>query len=183
MELRVNNCCALVIDYQERLVPAMDRKEELIANSAKLLKGLTVLGVPMIVTEQYPKGLGSTIPEIKEAIGNAPVYSKTVFSALGSQEVADSLQELKNNGCEYVLICGIEGHVCVLQSALDLIKKGFKPVFVTDCITSRNCSDYMAAVVRAEREGVAFVSTEMVLFELIGAKDNPQFKTISALVK
>ncbi len=183
MELRQNNCCALVIDYQERLVPAMDRKDELIENSVKLLKGLSMLEIPMLVTEQYPKGLGATVAEIKEAFGDAPVYAKTAFSALGSDEVMEALDKLKSEGREYVLICGIEGHVCVMQSALDLIKKGFKPVFVTDCITSRRCSDYMAAIVRAEREGVQFVTTEMALFELIGGKEHPHFKAISALVK
>jgi len=97
--------------------------------------------------------------------------------------IMEQLNKLKAEGREYVLICGIEGHVCVLQSALDLIKNGFKPVFVTDCITSRRCSDYMAAVVRAEKEGVQFVTTEMALFELIGGKEHPHFKAISALVK
>ena len=183
MELRQNNCCALVIDYQERLVPAMDRKEELIENSVKLLKGLSLLEIPMVVTEQYPKGLGATVSEIKEACGDAPVYAKTAFSALGCDGAKAKLEEYKAQGREYVLVCGIEGHVCVLQSALDLAAQGFKPVFVTDCITSRRCSDFMAAIVRAEREGVQFVTTEMVLFELIGGKEHPHFKAISALVK
>ena len=98
MELRQNNCCALVIDYQERLVPAMDRKEELIENSVKLLKGLSLLEIPMVVTEQYPKGLGATVSEIKEACGDAPVYAKTAFSALGCDGAKAKLEEYKAQG-------------------------------------------------------------------------------------
>lgn len=183
MKLDQNNCCALVIDYQERIVPAMHGKEELLKNSEKLLKGLSLLGIPMIFTEQYPKGLGQTLPEIKQAAPEAPVFAKTSFSALGSGEVMELLKKYKAEGRKNVLICGIEGHVCVFQTALDLVSEGFTPVFVTDCITSRRPSDYMTAMMRAEREGVAFATTEMILFELIGSKEHEHFKAISAIVK
>ena len=183
MRLDQNNCCALVIDYQQRLVPAMFKKEELIANSVKLLKGLDLLEVPMVVSEQYPKGLGATVDEIKEALGDAPIYEKTAFSALGCPELLAKLKGFAAQGREYVLICGIESHVCVMQSALQLIDEGFKPVFVTDCITSRKFEDLAAALVRAEKEGIEMASTEMVLFELIKGKEHPHFKAISAIVK
>ena len=183
MRLDQKNCCALVIDYQQRLVPAMFKKEELIQNSVKLLKGLNLLEVPMVVSEQYPKGLGATVDEIKEALGDAPIYEKTAFSALGCPELLAKLKEFAAEGRKYVLICGIESHVCVMQSALQLIEEGFKPVFVTDCITSRKFEDLAAALVRAEKEGIEMASTEMVLFELITGKEHPHFKAISAIVK
>jgi len=183
MRLKIENCCAIVIDYQERLVPAMHGKEQLIAQSQKLLKGLELLGIPMVVTEQYPKGLGSTVSEIKEAAPSAEYFAKTAFSALGCEEVAAKLEKFKAEGRENVLICGIEGHVCVFQTALDVIDAGMNAIFVSDCITSRTLSDYMTAMMRAEREGVNFASAEMVLFELIGGKEHEHFKAISAIVK
>ena len=137
----------------------------------------------MVVSEQYPKGLGATVDEIKEALGDALIYEKTAFSALGCPELLAKLKEFAAEGRKYVLICGIESHVCVMQSALQLIDEGFKPVFVTDCITSRKIEDYEAALVRAEKEGIEMASTEMVLFELIKGKEHPHFKAISAIVK
>lgn len=183
MRLKPNNCCAIVIDYQEKLVPAINKKEELIENSVKLLRGLSMLEIPMVLTEQYPKGLGDTLPEIKEAAKGSPIVAKTTFSALENDDVLGYLEQLEEIGRNQVLICGIEGHICVLQTALQLLKRDFQPIFVTDCISSRHASDYMTAMMRAEREGVQFATTEMVLFELIGGKDHPKFKAISALVK
>lgn len=183
MRLTTENCCAIVIDYQERLVPAMNGKEKLITQSQKLLRGLELLGVPMIITEQYPKGLGSTVAEIKEAAPSAEVFAKTSFSALGCEEAAAVIKKFKAEGRENVLICGMESHVCVFKTALDVIDEGMNAVFVTDCIASRDPADLMTAMMRAEREGVNFASAEMVLFELIGAKEHEHFKAISAIVK
>lgn len=183
MGLKQNNCCALIVDFQEKLMPAMHGKEELLKNSLKLLKGLSLLEIPMIITEQYPKGLGATLPEISEAAKGAPIIEKTSFGALESDDVLGHLEQLEQFGRRQVLICGIEGHICVLQTALQLLKKDFQPIFVTDCISSRHQSDLMVSLMRAEREGVQFVSTEMVLFEIMGSKEHPQFKAISALIK
>ena len=183
MRLDQNNCCALVIDYQQRLVPAMFKKEELIQNSIKLIKGLSLLGIPMVVSEQYPKGLGTTVDEIKEVLGDSNIYEKTTFSALGCAELLAELKEYAKQGRKYVLICGAETHICVLQSAIDLLDEGFKPVFITDCISSRKPEDLAAAFIRAEKEGIELASTEMVLFEIIKGKAHPHFKEISAIIK
>ncbi len=183
MRLTQNNCCALVVDFQEKLMPAMYGRDELEKNVVKLLKGLSLLEIPMLLTEQYPKGLGATLPDIAEAAQGAPIIAKTAFGALGSDDVLGHLEQLEQFGRKQVLVCGIEAHICVLQSALQLLDKGFSPIFVTDCIASRRQPDLMAAFMRAEREGVQFVSTEMALFEIMGAKEHPQFKAISALIK
>lgn len=183
MRLKQNNCCALIVDFQERLMPAMHGKEELLKNTVKLVKGLSLLEVPMLITEQYPKGLGSTLPEISEAAKGSPIIEKTSFSALESDDVLGHLEQLEQLGRKQVLICGIEAHICVLQTALQLLKKDFQPIFVTDCISSRHQTDLMASLMRAEREGVQFVSAEMGLFEMLGSKDHPQFKAISNLIK
>lgn len=183
MRLTQNNCCALAIDFQEKLMPAMYGRDELQKNVVKLLKGLSLLEIPMLITEQYPKGLGATLPDIAGAAQGAPIISKTSFGALGNDDVLGHLEQLEQFGRKQVLVCGIEAHICVLQSALQLLDKGFSPVFVTDCIASRHQPDLMAAFMRAEREGVQFVSTEMALFEIMGSKEHPQFKAISALIR
>lgn len=183
MRLTQDNCCALIVDFQEKLMPAMYGRDELQKNVVKLLKGLSLLEIPMLITEQYPKGLGATLPEIVGAAQGAPIIAKTEFGALGNNDVLGHLEQLEQFGRKQVLVCGIEAHICVLQSALQLLDKGFSPVFVTDCIASRHQTDLMAAFMRAEREGVQFVSTEMALFELMGSKEHPQFKAISSLIK
>lgn len=183
MRLTQDNCCALVVDFQEKLMPAMYGRDELQKNVVKLLKGLSLLEIPMLITEQYPKGLGATLPEIAATAQGAPVIEKTSFGALGNNDVLGHIEQLEQFGRRQVLVCGIEAHICVLQSAMQLLDKGLSPVFVTDCIGSRCQTDLMAAFMRAEREGVQFVSTEMALFELMGAKEHPQFKAISSLIK
>ncbi len=183
MRLTQDNCCALVIDFQEKLMPAMYGRDALQQNVVKLLKGLSLLEIPMLITEQYPKGLGATLPEIAAAAQGAPVIGKTSFGALSNNDVLGHIEQLEQFGRRQVLVCGIEAHICVLQTALQLLDKGLSPIFVTDCIASRHQPDLMAAFMRAEREGVQFVSTEMALFELVGTKEHPQFKAISSLIK
>lgn len=183
MRLTQDNCCALIVDFQEKLMPPMYGRDELQKNVVKLLKGLSLLEIPMLITEQYPKGLGATLPDIVGAAQGAPVIAKTAFGALGDNDVLGHLEQLEQFGRKQVLVCGIEAHICVLQSALQLLDKGLSPIFVTDCIASRHQTDLMAAFMRAEREGVQFVSTEMALFELMGSKEHPQFKAISSLIK
>ncbi|MFV0496760.1 MAG: isochorismatase family protein [Candidatus Fimivivens sp.] len=183
MRLTQNNCCALVVDFQEKLMPAMDSRDALQKNVVKLLKGLSLLEIPTLITEQYPKGLGSTLPDIAQALQGAPIIAKTAFGALGADDVLSHLERFGQAGRKQVLVCGIEAHICVMQTALQLLDKGFSPIFVTDCIASRHQPDLMAAFMRAEREGVQFISTEMALFEMMGAKEHPQFKAISALIK
>ena len=183
MRINLNECCAIFVDFQERLIPAIYGKEALLQSVVKLATGLSLLEVPILITEQYPKGLGSTLPEILEAAEGAPIIEKTTFGALENIEVMGHLEQLKQLGRTKVLLCGIEGHICVLQTALQLLEKGYQPIVVTDCISSRQQADLLVALMRAEREGVQFVTTEMVLFELIDSKEHPKFKAISALIK
>lgn len=180
-KLRQNNCVVIAVDYQEKILPAMQNREQLMTNSIKFLRCATLLQLPVIITEQYPKGLGTTVPEILEAAPEAKVYAKESFSALGAEEILTRLDADKTR--KRVIVLGIEAHVCVLQTALDLTEKGYKPYIVGDCIDSRKQSDMMIALIRAEREGVRFVSTEMVAFEVMGGKQHPQFRAVSALIK
>ncbi len=182
MRISAEKSIVLVIDIQERLLPAMAHKEDILKNSVTLLKGAAVHAVPVVATEQYPKGLGSTVPEVKEAAPDMAVFAKTQFSAL-EQPVLDKMYELKAQGRDTVIILGMEAHVCVLQTIRDLIEEGFTVVMAVDCMASRKDSDKEVALKRADDEGAVFATMESVLFEwTVGAK-NEHFKEISALVK
>lgn len=179
MRITAEHTKCLVIDYQEKIVPAMADKELLIANSVKLLTGLRILGIPMVITGQYTKGLGRNLPEIFAAAGTEEYIDKMTFSSYESPKVRAQLGE----GIKYVLLCGIEAHVCVLQTAIDLKEAGYVPVLVTDCISSRREGDVEMALVRARQEGVLLTTSEAILFELTRQAGTDVFKQISRLVK
>jgi nicotinamidase-related amidase len=180
MRIRRERTAALVIDIQEKLFPAMTGKEGLLLNCTKLLKGLQILGIPMVVTQQYTKGLGETIPEIASLIPGFNFIEKRDFSCCGEPEVVNRLQELE---CETVILFGIEAHVCVLQTALDLKEAGFSPVIVADAVSSRFPVNLELARERFRQEGMLMTSVESILFELTRTSAAPEFREISRLVK
>lgn len=179
MRIRKEDTSCLVIDYQERLMPVMADREELIANSARLLKGLKILEIPMAITGQYTKGLGLNVKEIFEAAGTEEYFDKMTFSSYELPEVQDAVKSRGKN----VILCGIEAHVCVLQTAIDLKDAGYQPILVTDCISSRKKSDKEVAFIRAQQEGILLTTSEAILFELTRAAGPDTFKQISKLVK
>lgn len=180
MRIELQDTCCIVIDYQEKIIPTMYQKETLLHNSVVLLKGLKALGVPMLLTTQYAKGLGSNVPEIKEAVGGLKEFDKTTFSVYETPDIAEAVQ---NMGRKNVLICGIEAHICVLQSAIDLKAAGYQPVIVADCVSSRTKENVCLGLKRAEQEGALLTSTEAILFELARRAGGDVFKQISALIK
>lgn len=173
-----NDTVAILVDYQEKILASMGNKEQLLKNSVILLKGLKILGVPMYKTQQYTKGLGMTVEEINNACGLlADDYiEKKKFSCYDL--VKDKLQ-----GKKYVIVCGIEAHVCVMQTVLELLENGYTPVLVADCIDSRLKSNVKLTQKRAIRDGAIVASYESILFELLGGADAPEFRDISRLVK
>lgn len=175
------NTIALIVDYQEKLMPVMYEKEKLLDNSVKLINGLRILGIPMIVTQQYTKGIGMTVPEIVEACQIIEYIDKKSFSCYGNKEVMDKV--IRMRGIENVILCGIEAHICVLQTAIDLQEAGFKSVLAEDCISSRKPNDKLVAIGRAEREGAVITTYESVLFELMKSAEVAEFKQISKLIK
>lgn len=184
MRITADKAACLVVDYQEKIVPAMTGREELIQNSVKLLKGLKVLGIPITITGQYTKGLGLNLPEIFQAAGTEEYIDKLTFSAYETEAVKQAL----GGGAEYtgrtaVIVCGIEAHVCVLQTCIDLKEAGYQPILVADCIASRKDSDKELALVRARQEGVLLTTSEAILFELTRRAGSDVFKEISRLVK
>lgn len=179
MRIVKEKCAAIVVDYQEKLVPVIRKNEELIENTQKLLKGLVVLEVPMVMTQQYTKGLGMTVSEIREACGTDKYAEKIAFSSYGEQAV----QQMLGDDKEYVIVCGIEAHICVLQTVLDIKADGKIPVLVIDCISSRKKSDKKIAVKRAISEGAIVTTYESLLFELLKEAGTPTSKAIQKLIK
>ena len=180
MRILKENTIGLVIDIQERLVPVMEESEQLIENCSKLIRGLQVLGLPILVTQQYTKGLGDTVEEIKSVFNDFQYIEKRDFSCFDEPVVAE---KLAHSGVRNVIICGIESHVCVLQTAIDLKAAGYIPVVVMDCVSSRSLDNIDLASERFRYEGIMMTSLESVLFELTRSSAAPEFKEISKLVK
>lgn len=180
MRLIKSDVLALVVDFQERLFPVIHQNEELQKNVSILLQGLNVLGVPMIVTEQYRKGLGATIEPLAALVDGHPFMEKIAFSCV---DEASIIEKIELSGRRTVLICGIESHICVLQTAIDLKERGFKPVVVADCVASRTPENRQIALERMKQEGIVLTSYESILFELCRYAGTDEFKAISKLVK
>lgn len=181
MRILAEDTLALIIDYQERLVPVIHNNEELIHNSRILIKGLRALDIPLLVSQQYTKGIGMTVPEIKKAVGDGFEYlDKITFSCADNDEIFKKIMDL---GRKNIIICGIEAHICVLQTVIDLIQKGFRVILVEDCIGSRKENDKKIAVQRAAKEGASLTTYEAILFELTRVAKTDVFKEISGLIK
>lgn len=173
------SACLLVIDVQERLMPVISNKEEVFANVNKLLRGAEILGLETIVTEQYPKGLGSTCQEI-QLPENTQAVEKICFSCLQQDEVKD---QLKLSNRKSLIICGAETHICVLKTALDALNDGYEVHVVADAVGSRVDANRKLALKRLRQSGAFICSTEMVLFMLLDQAGNDEFKAISKLIK
>ena len=180
--MRINKEEALfcLVDVQERLFPHVTNNEEIEKNLVTLVKGLKLHDIPFIVNEQYKKGIGETIPSLRELVDPDPHFEKTTFSCCKNEP---TMEAIKAAGKKYVIVAGIETHVCVLQTCIDLFEAGLTPVLVTDCVTSRKQKDTDMAIQRLIQAGVVPTTYESILFELtVNAKD-PNFKGISSLVK
>jgi len=180
MRITKENTAGLIVDIQERLFPVMLEKEKLLKNCLALVKGLNELQLPLVVTQQYSKGLGETLPEIKDAIPDFNFIEKRAFSCCDEPAVIEQLKKLE---AKNIIICGIEAHVCVLQTAIDLKESGLEPVVVMDCVSSRTQENIDLAKERFRFENIMMSSYESILFELTRSSGAPEFRTISKLVK
>lgn len=181
MRILAEDTIGLIIDYQERIIPVMDKREELIHNTIKLIEGLKILQIPLVVSQQYTKGLGNTIESIKAVLGEECLYyDKLTFSCLDNKEISG---QIKNYNKKNIVVCGIEAHVCVLQTVIDLVEAGYNVIIVEDCISSRKIHDKKIALKRFAREGVIFATYESILFELTREAGNETFKAISKIIK
>lgn len=175
-----SNSLLLVVDIQGKLANIAHQSEFLLRNARILIEGAKILDVPIIATEQYPKGLGHTEPSVAEALGDVTIIEKGSFSCCGEFAFEVRLTEMHKTD---IILCGIEAHVCVYQTARDLIGLGFNVHLVTDAVSSRTAENRELGIQAIERLGARLTGTEMVLFELLQVSGTEEFKAISKLVK
>jgi nicotinamidase-related amidase len=180
MRILKDNVAAVVVDIQERLLPHMYDGENVLSSCLKLIEGLRLLEIPVLVTQQYTKGLGPTVAPVVQIFQGFRHIEKISFSCCDEPAFTEELDRL---GKQQIIICGIEAHVCVLQTCLDLIALGKRPVVVEDCVSSRKPGDKATAIERMRGEGAIITTMESVLFELTRVAGNAVFKGISGIVK
>ncbi len=168
----------LVVDVQEKLIGLIPGHERIVWNIRRLIDGARALGVPVAATEQYPQGLGPTTAVLAERLTNIP--AKLAFSCGGCPEI---FREFRERGVYKILLAGIEAHVCIQQTALDLLNDGFQVYLAVDAIGARFEVDYQTALRRMDSAGVTLTTTESALFEWCDVAGTPEFKQISALVR
>jgi nicotinamidase-related amidase len=170
----------LVVDMQERLLPAMCERERLLVGVQRLVRGSELMKLPIWVTEQYPKGLGPTVPEVRDVLGEVRPMEKVTFSALGAAGLSEAMAV---RGVSELVLCGIEAHVCVAQTCLDLLDGGKRVFVVEDATASRTSANWSRGIQRMGEAGAVVVSTEMILFELMETAGASEFKELQRLVK
>jgi isochorismate hydrolase len=172
--------CLLIVDIQARLAPAMAARQTVIDNARILIEAAERLNVPMLVSEQYPRGLGPTVPELAALVPADRKVEKMHFSCIGDQRFTERFRAI---GRRQAIVAGMEAHVCVLQTAEDLLAAGTETFVVADATSSRTEGNHMAAIERLRRDGARIVTTEMVVFEWLAKAGTPEFKELSALIK
>ncbi len=182
MLLQAEKTRLLAIDMQTRLLPAIADSARIAGNCGLLLRAAAELAVPVMISEQYPQGLGHSVPEIRLQAGEAPVFEKTHFSCMQDPALGAALQRDRQTR-PMILLCGVEAHVCVLQTALDLQAAGFIVFAAADACGSRTRDSAAYAYARMTAEGVRMITTEMALFEWLGQANTPAFRKIAPLLK
>jgi nicotinamidase-related amidase len=172
----------LVVDVQERLFAVMDpeHREEVVKNIKILAATAQRLGLPLLLSEQYPKGLGRTLPELVETLGPVEPIEKVAFSCCGAEGFRD---RLRATGVQQVVLAGIEAHVCVLLTALDLLGAGYGVHVVADAVCSRTRENWQIGLDQLRQAGAVVTSTETVLFQLLRTADSDEFRTLQKLIK
>ena len=179
MTLRTDNTACLIVDIQERLTPALHEAERFTAACTLLIQGLHALGIPMMATEQYPQGLGATLPEIKSLLPDTPFVEKTRFSAV----LPETEDFIRRHNAQNIVLIGTETHICMLQTALDLRAQGLNVYIPAECAASRNPANKTNGLEQMRAAGVTVGNSESLLFALLRDAKHPAFKTISKLVR
>ncbi|MGA7838002.1 MAG: hydrolase [Ignavibacteriaceae bacterium] len=175
-----NKTALLIIDIQQRILGVMQNPDAVVANTIKLIKGFKDLNSPIIYTEQYPKGLGQTFQEIKIELGDLTPIQKMSFSCFGAENL---FSELKQKNLKQIVVAGIEAHVCVQQTVLDLLANDFQVNLATNAVSSRNQVDYETAINRMRTHGAEITTVESILFEMLNISGTEEFKAISKIIK
>jgi nicotinamidase-related amidase len=175
-----NSALLVIIDIQERLMRVIHKKDQLVETVVKLIKGAHALDVPILWLEQYPEGLGATVPDIARMLDHEQLIRKTSFSAGRNKEFLDKLTMLNRRN---LILCGIETHVCVYQTAADLIARDYHVEVVTDAVSSRTPHNIQTGLARMKSLGASLTSLEMILFEMLEDAQGDRFKQILKIVK
>lgn len=175
-----DNVTLLIVDIQDRLAAAMKQREKVVENTLHLIELAKMLDIPIIVTEQYPKGLGSTVQEIKEALPSYSPIEKLTFNCCGVSDFSDAL---KQAGRKKIILTGMETHICVLQTALGLLQDGYAVHAVSDAICSRTKENWKVGLGFMHDAGAVITGTETVLFQLLGVAGTEEFKAVSKRIK
>ena len=180
MLIKADQSCLIVIDVQERLVPAMQAPARVIRNSQTLMTAATRLEIPMLLTEQYPKGLGRIVPELQDLAKGGKVLEKMHFSCMNNPTFAAEFKALERR---QAVIVGMEAHICVMQTGVNLMEQGYEIFIVTDATSLRTLESEKACLDRLSASGAGIVTTEMVVFEWLGRAGTPEFKDLLKRIK
>ncbi|HEY7751048.1 MAG TPA: hydrolase [Ignavibacteriaceae bacterium] len=176
--LRKEKTSLLIIDIQKRILPVILNHQTVVENTLKLIKGFKILSLPVYYTEQYPKGLGNTVEEIQNELNGNKLFEKMSFSCSGADNLFEKLKSTNQ-----IVITGIETHVCVQQTVLDLLENNFQVNIAADAVSSRKETDHRIALERMKSNGAEITTTESILFELLEVSGTDSFKQVSKLVK
>ena len=178
--LSKENTALVVVDIQEKLLPYVIDKEKVVENVQMLIKFADIMSIPIILTEHYPKGLGTTVLEVSEVLKNYAPLKKVLFSCCGAKGFISRLKEL---GISRIMIVGIESHICVSQTTLDMMHAGFEVHVIADAISSRTSRNLEIGIEKMRQFGAIISSTEMAMYEIMERADTEEFKEVLKLVK
>jgi nicotinamidase-related amidase len=180
--LEADQCALIVVDIQEKLLPPIFQKEMLVKNSKLLIRLAGVLKIPILMTTQYAKGLGNTVPEIASLLPETQAIDKQMFSCFGSDVFCSLLKRLPGNR-NTVLLCGMESHICVTQTALSALREGYLVHVASDAVSSRTEWNWKIGLERMRAAGAVISSTEMMIYELLRASNAAGFKDLLPYLK
>ena len=176
----LENSLLLIVDLQEKLVNASYNKDLIIKKSSILTSACKILNLPVFASEQYPKGLGNTIECLIKNIPSQNIFEKTDFNALKNENLK---QAVLNEGCKQIILCGIETHICLYQTAMNLKEMGYDVTIISDCSGSRAELEHLSALQELRSNNISIKTTEMILFELLKTAKHEKFKEVQALIK
>ena len=180
--LEPEQCALIVVDIQEKLLPPIWEKERLVRNAQLLIRLAGILKIPALVTTQYTKGLGNTVPEIAQLLPDTPAIDKLMFSCFGSDAFCSLLKRLPGQRTT-VLLCGMETHICVMQTALAALREGYRVHVAADAVSSRTELNWRLGLNRMQAAGAILSSTEMMIYELLRQSGAPAFKALLPYLK
>ena len=180
--LESDQCALVVVDIQEKLLPPIFNKEALIKNAQLLIRLAKILTLPLMVTTQYSKGLGPTVPEIADLLTDVVTYDKLEFGCFGSTQFRSKIKSLPGNR-NTLLLCGMESHICVMQTALGALNEGYLVHVASDAVGSRAEWNWKVGLERMRAAGAVISSTEMMMYELLRCSGTPQFKELLPYLK